>query len=578
MSSPPDESSSEQEFSALEDYLQRLQSGELPDRASLLARYPELSSALDCLDALESIAPEVDQPAAADQAAEPIKPPGSPTSGGTFDATEEELSQAALAAKSNPFQFGDYEVIEEIGRGGMGVVYKARQKSLGRTVAVKMILAPHLASEEQVRRFDIEAKAAAGLRHPNVVAIYDAGHVDGQHYFAMQYVEGPSLAERIAEGAVDIDQAVRWVLVVARAVEHLHQQGIVHRDLKPSNILLDQADEPFVTDFGLVKMFADVDTPLTRTGVIAGTPSYMAPEQAAARPGGIGPRCDVYSLGAILYELLAGRPPFKEDNPLDTLVQVLEREPFPPRRFNRRVSRDLEQICLTCLEKSPEERYASADELADDLQRYLRGEPVEADSPGPVTLMSRWARREPALASRLVVFAIFFAVELVNYVLGFVPADFHYRISAIMVVWAVGSVVFQQILNREHRVPSVERWAGAVRYLWGGLDVILFTVVLYLADAAASPLVVGYPLLVVGSGLWFRVPLVLTTTALCIVSYLTMVLEFYIMRPDLREGFDDAYDRPIFFVVMLVALGIAVAYQVNRARALSRYYESRELG
>ena len=210
------------------------------------------------------------------------------------------------AAAALPRDFGPYELIREIGRGGMGVVYEARQKGLDRSVAVKMILASHLASPELVRRFQAEAKAAARLRHSNIVHIHEVGQLHGQDFFAMEYIDGQSLAERIAQGPVDVPTAVRLVATVARAVEHLHQQGIVHRDLKPSNILLDSDGQPYVTDFGLAKVFV-AGSDMTATGVIAGTPSYMAPEQASGRRAEIGPATDVYSLGAILYELLDRR-------------------------------------------------------------------------------------------------------------------------------------------------------------------------------------------------------------------------------------------------------------------------------
>jgi serine/threonine-protein kinase len=565
---PEGESAGEEAFEILENFVEQLQSGAPPDASRLLQRHPELASALRCLEALEEVAPSFEEHSLVAQSAQALnelKPTqllsdraSDPAGGGLFEDTQ---------GISPGTTFGDYELECELGRGGMGVVFKARQKSLDRPVALKMILASHLASEDQVRRFLAEARAAAQMRHPNIVSIYDAGQIGAQHFFAMQYVDGPSLAARLAQQPLEIDEAVRLVAHVARAVDHLHDMGIVHRDLKPSNILLDQSGAPQVTDFGLAKAFFS-DEQLTQTGVIAGTPSYMAPEQAAARSEQIGPRSDVYALGVVLYELLTGRPPFKEDNPLDTLVQVLEREPPLPRRLNRKIPRELELICLKCLEKSPENRYASALMLARDLERFLAGEPVEVRSPGLAQRLWRWSRREPALVSRLVVLASFFVVELANYGLGFVPAGFHKNVGQIMFLWALASLGFQQLLK-------TRRWAVMGRYGWAVVEMLLFTLVLREADGAASPLVVGYPLLIVGAGLWFQVRMVWFVTALAVLSYLGLVIEFYQFRPDLQARFDTAYDRPIFFLQMLIILGVAVAYQVHRVRALSRYYESR---
>ena len=290
------------------------------------------------------------------------------------------LDPLAYESQGLPRDFGPYELLEEIGRGGMGVVYKARQKALDRSVAVKMILATHLASPEHIRRFQVEAWAAARLRHSNITQIHDVGQHHGQHYFTMEYIEGESLAQRIARQRLSFDAIVRLLGVVARAVDHLHAQGVVHRDLKPSNILLDRDEQPYVTDFGLAKVFVP-GSEATATGVIAGTPSYMAPEQASGRSSEVGPAADIYSLGAILYELLTGEPPFRQENPLDTLLDILGREPRYPRQLNPRVPHGLELICLKCLAKSPADRYRSAAALADDLERFARHEPLSVRPP-----------------------------------------------------------------------------------------------------------------------------------------------------------------------------------------------------
>lgn len=302
--------------------------------------------------------------------------------------------------------FGDYELLEEIARGGMGVVWKARQASLNRAVALKMIRAGALASGAEIERFRREAEAAANLQHPNIVAIHEVGTHDGQQYFSMDFVAGRDLGSLVQDGPLPPQRAARYVKIIAEAIHFAHQRGTLHRDLKPQNVLIDSADQPRITDFGLAKLMSD-DSRLTQSGVIMGSPSYMPPEQAAGRHADIGPASDVYSLGAMLYELLTGRPPFRGTTPLSTLRDVLEAEPPSPRRINPDVPRDLETICLKCLEKMPSARYASARALAEELERYLKGEPIQARPASTMRKAVSWARRHPgtlaALAALVVV-------------------------------------------------------------------------------------------------------------------------------------------------------------------------------
>lgn len=310
--------------------------------------------------------------------------------------------------------FGDYEMIEEVARGGMGVVYRARQLSLNRIVAVKMILAGQLASPADVQRFRAEAEAAANLQHPNIVAIHEIGEHQGQHYFSMDYVEGKNLAQLISDCRLritDFGTAARYVKIIAEAIHYAHQQGTLHRDLKPSNVLIDPFDQPRITDFGLARRLNDpqlstASQQLTVTGQVLGTPNFMPPEQASAKRDAIGPHSDVYSLGAILYFLLTGRPPFTAQTIHETVTQVLNAEPDPPRALNPAVPRDLQTICLKCLEKDPRCRYASAKELAEDLDRFLQDRPILARPIGPARRMWRRCLCYPVAAALALALAI----------------------------------------------------------------------------------------------------------------------------------------------------------------------------
>lgn len=303
-----------------------------------------------------------------------------------------------------------YEIYSELGRGGMGVVYKALQIPLNRVVALKMILAGDHAGEQDRARFRSEAEAVARLQHPNIVQIFDIGEQAGRPFFSLEYCAGGSLEKKLRGTPLPPPEAARLVQTLARAMQAAHQQHIIHRDLKPANVLLSSDGTPKITDFGLAKRLDEAGQ--TGSGSIMGTPSYMAPEQADGGP--IGPAADVYALGAILYETLTGHPPFRGPTLVDTLRQVVTTDPVPPTWLQPRIPRDLETICLKCLEKSPAKRYASAQELADDLDRFLRDEPILARPVGPLSKALRWCRRNPGITALLGLVAGLLLLSFVN--------------------------------------------------------------------------------------------------------------------------------------------------------------------
>ena len=308
-------------------------------------------------------------------------------------------------------RFGDYELLEEIGRGGMGVVYRARQRSLDRVVAIKMIAFGPGSSPDFIKRFRAEAVSAASLHHPNIVAIHEVGIQEGRHFFVMDYVEGQSLARLVGNQPLPAKRAAAYLKTIAEAAHYAHERGILHRDLKPSNVLIDAQDQPHLVDFGLARRL-EGNSELTVTGQVLGSPHYLPPEQAAGQRARVSRRTDVYALGATFYHLLAGRPPFQAESLAQTLDLVLHADPIAPRLLNPSVPRDLETICLKCLEKEPSRRYPTAKALADELGRFLGGEPIRARPLGLAGQMWRWCRRKPQVASLAAVALLLFLLGL----------------------------------------------------------------------------------------------------------------------------------------------------------------------
>src|SRR5881275_1307026 len=294
-------------------------------------------------------------------------------------------------------ELGDYELVEEVGRGGQGVVFRARQKSLNRTVALKVISLGQWASTAHLKRFRREAEAAASLDHPSIVPIYEVGEREGACYFSMKFVEGGQLDEVVKRAPISIREAAKLIAKVARTVHYAHQHGILHRDIKPGNILLDAEGEPLLTDFGLARL-VEAESTITRTREALGTPSYMAPEQAAGEYTKLSNATDVYGLGAVLYQLLTDHPPFAGGTTYETIKLLLDTEPRQPRLLNPKIDRDLSTICLKCLEKDPQRRYPSALALAEDLERWLKHEPIRARRTGVFTRGVKWVRRNPTSA------------------------------------------------------------------------------------------------------------------------------------------------------------------------------------
>lgn len=469
-----------------------------------------------------------------------------------------------------PKRLGAYELVQVLGQGGMGVVYRAIQFS-GETplreVALKLIRVDQWFGVTNskgnllVARFREETRFAAQLEHPNIVRVYDIGQIEGLDFFSMELIVGEDLTSWVNQGIKPLLVYLDLLIAVAKAISFAHERGIVHRDLKPGNILVDQHGKPYIADFGLAKSTTG-GSELTHTGQILGTPGYMAPEQAAGISKNIGASVDVYALGGLLYFCLTGQAPFVTTNALDAFVQVLESEPIPPRKLRPQVPRSLELICLHCLEKKSEDRYGTALEVAEDLERFRGGLPTHVKSPTIVERLRRFGRRSPVISSHLGALLLVLLIGQVQFVLTTDKnLSYHLQVSSLMLAWIAISILcgyLTRIIQIETKIATI----------WLCLDALFLTVTIsLLCDKNYPPnaILIGYPMIVVAGGMFYQARMVVLVTIVSTLSFaMLLALEPYLL-PNLFQN--------AVFLVLLVCIGACSYHQVRRFRILSQFMD-----
>jgi serine/threonine-protein kinase len=492
---PPPTNRDDQLAQLLAGLTAQLQSGQHPDVDAAIRAHPDLGDELRELWIAAELAEELGRTTG----------PDIPTE---YPSRMRAISEERPGPVGPLGKIGDCELLEELGRGGMGVVYRAWQSGLGRIVALKVLLNPATASAVDVARFRAEASSAAQLDHPNIVPVYGVGDYEGRPYFIMRLIEGESLAKHLAGGPIAAREAATLLAPIARAVDYAHHRGVLHRDLKPSNILIDREHRPHVADFGLAKRI-DAGASLTTPGAIVGTPGYMAPEQVGPGRGPIGQTSDVYGLGAILYQMLAGRPPFQAATALDTVFLVLEQEPVPPRVLNPRVDRDLELVALKCLQKPQDLRYPTALALAQDIEAYVAGEPISARSGRLTTVVGR-VLRESHHAAVLENWGLLWiwhsvVVLLLCLLTNFLQVRNVVSRGPYVLIWTVGlgawAAIFWWLRHRGGPVTFVER---QIAHVWGA-SMIGCSMLFAIEELLGLPVLSLSPVLAVLSGMVFMI-------------------------------------------------------------------------
>lgn len=468
---------------------------------------------------------------------------------------DSQWSLTSLRNATFPVRFGDYCLVSEIGRGGMGIVFKAEHRRLNRIVALKVMRSGELSNEEELARFRVEAESSAAIEHPNIVSIYEVGEARGLTYYTMAFVDGENLSVLISRQSLGYKESARVVARIADAVDAAHRIGIIHRDLKPSNILIDRSGDPYLIDFGLAKG-TGANQGLTSTGQILGTPAYMAPEQA--RCEALTPSTDIYSLGAVLYELASGQAPFSGPTPVDILLQVLNRDPPLPRKVNPRVPRPLAAIISRAMDKDPSRRYISAQALQEDLRRFILDEPIHHPQPSLIERVNLWWRREPVLVSHLTAIVAVLLIVMISKSLNEQVSQNAPWVITLLLVWAAGSYLFQQL-------SIIDRYQTAAYWGWAAFDVVVYTTLIFIAEPPRGLLLIGYPMMIGASGLLYRVRFVVFVTTMCIVGFAIL----------LATVNDSLAEKPEFCVIYtsgMIVLALCLVSMIRRVRGLADYF------